>query len=107
MNGSACHCGAPIHWAKAPGFDLPIKLDVHESAAGPARYRVVEFGSPWLVEPIDIAARSGYPDHRLSCPAVGAAERQSILSKAPGRGDDVRSVDDGPRAGQPGPARQG
>lgn len=81
---SCLRCGAPVHRAVEAGRS--VTLDAHESAAGDARYRVIEYGSPWLVEPIDTAARSGYQDHRLTCPHVSARERLAATNRALGAG---------------------
>lgn len=78
-------CGVPVHVARTSD-GTALLLDAHESPAGDARYRVVEYGRPWLVEPIDTAHRSGYSDHRVSCPRVSARERLAVVHGALGQG---------------------
>lgn len=82
----------PIRWARVHGGPL-IPLEMHGSPRGPVRYRVREFGSPWLVEPVDPRADvSAYADHRLECSAVSARDRQAIIDAALHRGDDDASA---------------
>ena len=102
---ATCACGATIRWATAPG-EFPgrvFPLDHVATYRGPARWRVLEYRSPWLVERVDaLADVAAYADHRLACPLVSAADKRA-LETALTRGDDDAAAHDGPAAGQPRP----
>lgn len=65
---SVCICGATVTWATSPdGRRVP--LEAFTSPTGDGRYRVVSYGDPWLVEPVNAAAQlAAYPDHSKNCP---------------------------------------
>jgi hypothetical protein len=102
---SDCPCGAAITWATAdefPGRVFP--LDHTATYRGIGRWRVKEYGRPWLVEPVDANADvAAYADHRLVCPLVSAADKRALEQALRGD-DDGEAMHDGPAAGERGPA---
>lgn len=94
----ACRCGVEIRWvvAREGGERLPIENV--GSYAGPGRYRVVDYAPSgvWVVEPLyEHAPASGYPDHRLNCPAMSAAERARFLHALTGDADAIQQAPGG------------
>lgn len=62
-------CGARVIAAVVKATGQPIALEAYTEPSGDGRYRVVEPGSPLVVEPVsDHRPVDAYPAHELDCP---------------------------------------
>lgn len=93
---AACRCGAEVKWVQSVEGERVV-IDVHDSYRGPGRYRVLQYGSTWLVELIGEDGGSGHFDHRLTCAALSDAERARVLASL--RGDVDAAGEQGPAGG--------
>lgn len=89
---AACLCGADVRWVLSVEGKR-VRIDAHDSYRGPGRYRVLEYGTTWLVEPIGDDDGTGHFDHRLTCSALSDAERARVLASL--RGDEDAQQEEG------------
>lgn len=97
---ASCRCGADILWVRRVDTGEKFPIDATASSPrGPGRFRPVEYGATWQVEPVsEEAAVSAYTDHRLNCPGVSAPERTRLLLAL--RGDEDAAAHGGTGARQ-------